>query len=156
MSFALPKPSNQDFRLTPPGLYLMKLKSMEETDGVDFTTQQPTKRMRWIFSIERVIDSNEPEEAEELVGEEFWAWTSITMGRKATMRAYVEALLGRPVEPDEEITTDDLLGKRLKATVAHYQKQNGETGSKISGVVPYKAKTVARAAAAEDEERDLF
>ena len=146
MSFALPKPTNQDFRPTPPGLFLMKLKDMERAEGRDFTTGEPTERMRWIFTIERVIDCDD-EEADSLVGEEFWAWTSITMGRKAHMRAYVEALLGRPVEPEEEITSDDLLGRRLKATVAAYTKQNGEPGTKISGVVPVKAVAPKPAAA---------
>lgn len=156
MTFSLPKANNVEFTLVPPGLYVMRLKEMQGgiPGNPDFADKDGNvkNRVRWVFTIEDVIDAVD-EDADEFIGEEFWAFTSETMGRKATMRAWVEALLGREVEEDDDLTNDDLVGKTARCTVIHYQKMNGDTGHKISSML--KAKPAKKRRRKADDDFDV-
>ena len=146
MSFTLPKASNSSGAAIPVGLYLVTLKHMEMEHRED-GPYGPQDRVKWIFTIDEVLDADD-DDALDKVGEELWSFTNSSMHVKATMRGYVEALLGRAVDEDEEVSTADLLGKRAKASVVPHTKQDGTKTTKLGTLTPYKR---ARRAAAEDE-----
>jgi hypothetical protein len=165
VSFTIPEVNNK-VAGAPEGLYVMELKDLVQEDAASMPNpkyKNSGPRIRWIFTIKRVIDSNDPE-AHDQVGEEFWAWSSLAMGRKATMRKWSEALLNRQLSEGEQITPTHLLGKRCKATVSLYMKETGEQGTKITSMLPFvpQARATAQpppaptpAAAADDELEDL-
>lgn len=151
MSFALPKVSNSTGASIPEGLYGVTLKEMQK-EHVEDGPYGPQDRVKWIFTVNEVIDAND-DEAEQKVGEELWAFTSLSMGKKAKMRAFAEALLGRALDEDEEIGTADLIGRRAKANVIPHTKQDGTQTTKLGTLTA--AKTSKRRARAEDED-ELF
>jgi hypothetical protein len=147
MSFALPTVTDSGFEQCPQGLYVLRLKEME--DGIEGREEFGSgERVKWVFEITRVIDAEpnessrdnpDPKSIEEWVGEEFWAFTSKSLNVKATMKAWAEALLGREITPADagKLQSSDLLGKSAKATVGR-----GQTGrQKITSLMPIKTKT---------------
>lgn len=120
------------------GQYLLKLASCAIVDGTNYQTKEPEKQLKWAWEIERVMEVEPTDEQQEHVGAEFWEWTSVrcTPNSKACARA--EALLGRPLATNEDLDTDLLLGRRVKATFIGYQRANGQPGTKIGPVVPYQ------------------
>ncbi|HQX61840.1 MAG TPA: hypothetical protein PK593_00125 [Thermomicrobiales bacterium] len=155
MSFTLPAATEGTFEQCPQGLYVFKLKAME--DGIEGREEYGGgERVKWVFEIARVIDANEneptrdvpnPKTIEDWVGEEFWAFTSKSMNSKATMRAWAEALLGREIAEGESLSASDLLGKAAKATVGR-----GQTGrQKITSMMPLKKKPKPVDDEADDE-----
>ncbi len=145
MSFALPTVTDSGFEQCPQGLYVLRLKEME--DGIEGREEFGSgERVKWVFEITRVIDAEpnessrdnpDPKSIEEWVGEEFWAFTAKSMNAKATMKAWAEALLGRELTKQDNLNASDLLGKSAKATVGR-----GQTGrQKITSLMPIKTKT---------------
>lgn len=157
MTFTLPKASDQvGYEQCPVGLYVFRVKEMQ--DGIEGSAEYGGgERVKWVFTVERVIDANDPEptadnpdpkSVEDWVGEEVWGFTSLSMNKKATMRSWAEALLGREIPEGEALMASDLIGKRAKATVGR-----GQTGrQKITSLVPYKPKQ--RQAPADVEPED--
>lgn len=156
MTFALPKATDQGFEQCPEGLWVLKLKSMER--GIQGDPQYGGgERVKWIFEIERVIDANEneptrdnpnPKPIDDWIGEEFWGFTSLSMAKKATMRAWAEALLGREIGEGDELNASELIGKRAKATVGRT-----DTGrQKITSMMPIKQKPKPQPEPEDDEE----
>lgn len=140
MTFTLPKANNSEFSPIPVGLYIVRLKSLEQQEPRPSQfSDEPQATAKWVFTVEQVIDSND-EDAEEKVGEELWGFTSITMGKKSKMRLWTEALLGRAVTEDDDIPTTALIGKRAKATIIPHTKQDGTETTKIGSMVPYKGR----------------
>lgn len=161
MSFTLPAATDATYEQCPIGLYVFKLKHLERGIQGDPRFGEG-ERVKWVFDIERVIDANEneptrdnpdPRSIEDWVGEEFWGFTSLSMGKKATMRGWAEALLGRTLEEKEQLNAGELIGKRAKATVGR-----SDTGrQKIMSLVPLKTKgKPAPQPEPEDDEGDLF
>ena len=156
MTFTLPAATETSFEQCPIGLYVFKLKSMER--GIEGNPQYGGgERVKWIFEIERVIDANEndpsadnpdPKPIEAWVGEEFWAFTSLNMGKKATMRAWSEALLGRSIADGEALNAGELIGKRAKATVGRNENER----QKIMSLVQIKGRAAPKPAPAPVEE----
>lgn len=139
MAFTLPKATNTEFSAIPVGLYVVRLKAMEEQEPqASQFSDEPKASVKWIFTIEQVIDANDEDEAEAKVGEEVWVFSSITMGKKAKMRAFAEALLGRAIDEKESITDEMLIGKRAKASIIPHTKTDGSETTKIGSLVPYK------------------
>lgn len=138
MSFALPKVNNAEFTGIPVGFYVARLKAMEKQEARPSQFHdEPQETVKWVFTIEQVIDSND-DDAENKVGEELWGFTSISMGRKAKMRHWAEALLGRELEEDDALAADDLIGKRAKVMVEPHTKQDGTKTTKIGSLQPYR------------------
>ncbi len=154
--FALPKVTEtSEFPLVPEGLYLFRLKSMENMGlGASFDGKEPKERVRWIFEIEEVISGDD--ESEDFVGQDFHAWTSYTMNIKSTMYKWATALLGREIDKDEEVGVDDLLGKRGRANVEHYEKKSGDTGHRIASMIKNKAPKKPKPVPVEDDDDELF
>jgi hypothetical protein len=103
-----------------PGQYILRLLSCDIVDGTNYRTQLPEDQLKWVWAIERVFELEPTEKQLEHVGEEAWEWTSprFTPNSKGCARA--EALLGRQMAINEEIDTDRLIGRRLKATYAPF------------------------------------
>lgn len=160
MSFTLPAATDTTFEQCPEGLWIFRLASME--DGIIGNPEYGDKpRVKWVFEIERVIDANEneptrdipnPKPIEDWIGEEFWGWSSKTMAKGATMRAWAEALLGREIPEGEQLKASDLIGKRGKATVGR-----GKTGrQKITSLLPAKSKPKAAPEPEPETDEDEF
>jgi len=151
MVFTLPAASDTTFEQAPVGLYVFKLKELER--GIQGDPQYGDKeRVKWIFEVVRVIDVNEnapsreipnPKMSEDWVGEEFWGFTSLSMGKKSTMRLWATALLGRDIDEGEQLNAGELIGKRAKATIGRSDTQR----AKITALVPYVTKGTAPKAA---------
>lgn len=121
-----------------PGLYLLELTNCELVDGTNYRTQQPEKQLKWTWRIERVMEIDPSPEQQEHVGVSYPEWSSIVCSPNSKARARAEALMSRPMTLNEEIDTDLLLGRRLKATFESYLRANGNPGSKIGPVAPYQ------------------
>lgn len=144
----LPAVTETDFTVTPEGIYIMSLKDFE--DGIEGNPQfGGGERCRWVFQIEQVVSSLD-EDAEDQVGEEFWAWTSKNMSKRANMYKYICALMGRTLEAGENANTDDLMGRKVKVQVIEYDKADGSVGTKIGGMQPFKANNRKKAAVQAD------
>lgn len=158
MSFALPTATEGTFEDCPQGLWVFRLKAME--DGIQGREEYGGgERVKWIFEITRVIDAEEneptrdvpdPKPIEDWIGEEFWAFSSKSMNRKATMRAWAEALLGREIADGEALNASHLIGKSAKVTVGR-----GQTGrQKITSMMPIKKSKAAPPPPDDDEPDD--
>ncbi len=148
-TFTLPQATNTDAYETPPaGVYLFALKGLER--GIQGAAEYGGgERCKWVFSIDKIIDTNEPDEADAYLGEEFWAFTSYParLGPKTKMRQYVEALLGRALDEGEEPDGDDLIGRKVKVTLA----PNDKGRRNIVAMMPHKTRR-APVVEPEDEE----
>lgn len=142
------------FEILPEGLYMFKLAGMENMGpGQAFDNErEPKDRIKWVFQIESVISGDD--DAEERVGEEVWFFTSLSMHRKATMRAWCEGLLGREIAEGEAVDTSDLIGKKGRANIVHYKKLTGDTGHKIASILKATTKKKAAPVVEEPEEED--
>lgn len=150
IDFALPKASNNTGSSIPIGTFIVRLKEMVKEEQVA-GPYGDADRVKWIFGVEQVVDSDD-DTAEDRIGDDLWAFTSLSMGRKAKMRAHAEALLGRPLDEDEQVGVTDLVGKRAKASVVPHIKQDGTATTKLGSLMPYKAKKAAKPA----DEDELF
>lgn len=155
-TFALPPATDGEaFEILPEGLYLFQLRGMENMGpGQAFDNErEPKDRIKWIFSIEDVISAED--EAEDRIGEEVWFFTSLSMHRKATMRAWAEGLLGREIADNERVDAGDLIGKRGRANIVHYKKLSGDTGHKIASMLKVsKSKRTKSAPPVEEDDED--
>lgn len=143
MPFTLP-PVNNSATMIAPGYYLLTLKEMVEEPprnpgAMNRFGQEEGPRCRWVFLIDRCLEPEPTEEQEAAIGQEFWAWSSISMGRKAKMREYAQALLGRELDDGEQVADHELISKRVKTTIVEYDKESGGKGTKIGTMAPYKA-----------------
>lgn len=153
--FALPTVSEAaEFPLVPEGFYVFRLKAMENAGlGKSFDDKPPKERVKWIFTIEEVISADD--EAEDFVGEEFWAWTTLSMNTRATMYGWAVALLGREIEEGEEIDSAHLIGKRARANIEHYKKLNEDTGHRIASLIKMtKAKKASKPTPVVEDDED--
>lgn len=148
MGLAFPKPKNADFKLVGEGLYLASLKHIGEPEKKTSEKYGDSVQVRLVWLIEGVLDDEE--DNEEFIGEEVWDFCTWSTGKKAKLRARIDALLGRPFEDDEDLNVDDVLGKRVKLNVEHYTKGNGDTGQKVASALAYRTKKKRRPV--EDDE----
>ena len=160
-NFSIPAATDgESFEILPEGLYQFRLADMENMGpGQAFDNErEPKDRIKWVFEIESVISGDE--EAEERVGEQVWFFTSLSMHRKSTMRAWCEGLIGREIAEGENVSADDMIGKRGRANIVHYKKLTGDTGHKIASLLkPVNKKRAAKPEPVEaeaDEDFDEF
>lgn len=145
----------ESFEILPEGLYEFRLVGMENMGpGQAFDNErEPKDRIKWVFEIESVISGDD--EAEERVGEQVWFFTSLSMHRKATMRAWCEGLLGREIAEGEAVDASDIIGKRGRANIVHYKKLTGDIGHKIASLLkPVSNKKRKPAPVVEDTDED--
>lgn len=157
----LPVAASGEFKLVPEATYAMKLVDMQEAEQNEnspfYDPNRP--RVKWVFQIVSVLDGDpDPTygDPEDFIGEEFFGYTSLNMGKRATMRAWAQGLLGREIEDGEQITSEDLIGKIGRCHVEHYEKQNGATGHKISAIKPYRKAKAKPEPVFEEDDEDPF
>lgn len=172
VSIAIPEASSGEFALVPEATYLMTLKDMQPAEQDESSPYyDPDKpRVRWIFVVKQVLDG-EPlldkngdvvADPEDFVGTEFHGYTSLNMHKRATMRAWVQGLLGREIVDGEKVESSDLIGKSGRCNVVHYEKQSGNTGHKIESIRPYrrgsqpKPAPVVEEPAEDEDDETLF
>lgn len=62
--------------------------------------------------------------------------SSTSFGVKSKARTWVEALLGRALQPGESVSTDDLLGARCLLVLGQRQRDDGSVFNTIEQVLP--------------------
>lgn len=157
-TFALPAATDAAFEQCPVGLFVMRLKELER--GIEGSPEYGGgERVKWVFAIERVIDANEnpptrdnpdPRAIEDWIGEDIWGFTSLSMGRKAKMRAWSEALLNREIAEGEALIASDLIGKRGKVTIGRSDTDR----AKITSIIAYQPTRAAEGKPAPAPEPD--
>lgn len=129
------------FAITP-GQYILRLTSCDLVDGTNYRTQEPEQQLKWVWTIERVFELEPTAAQMEHIGEEAWEWTSPRFTPNSKGCARVEALLGRTMAINEEIDTDKLLGRTLKATYAPWTSPStGKQSVRILAVQSYQDAT---------------
>lgn len=139
MTFTIPAASNASGSIYPVGLYVFELRTIGLDDKPSQFGDGP--RVALEFDVLSIIDSQDRKAAKAAMqrGDSYRAWCNLTMGRKATFRAWAEALLNRTLADGEKIDPSDLIGKRAKASVIAYTKQDGTEGVKIGALQPFVA-----------------
>jgi hypothetical protein len=143
-NFRIPRVHNRTATVPPPGLYIVTVNGIFKEAENRFNPD--VDRLRFDFLVEHVIDSEDPRRSAEFVGNVVHGWVNSTMGPKATLRAWAEALLQRFMDDDDELEVADLIGKQAKATYINYTKENGSPGVKLSNLAPYRPEPQAQQA----------
>lgn len=154
MALAFPTVKNTEFKLVGEGLYLASLKDVGEPRESESALYGKSTQVRLIWSIEQVLDGEE--DNEDSIGEEVWEYCTWSLGKKAKLRTRLEALLGRTLEEGEELNVSDVLGKRVKLNVVHYEKNDGTQGQKVASAVAYKAKKRRQVIEEDDDDSIPF
>lgn len=133
----------------PAGLYTVTLISIEQDDRVSQFNDGP--RAAWTFGVDSIIritpvpdpatnrENKAKAQAAIAEGMTLNAWTNISMNRKATMRGYIEALLGRTLANGEGCNPADVIGKKAEATLEEYTGQDGTQKVKLASLAPISA-----------------
>lgn len=139
-----------------PGMYLLKLLEIDEPEQQFYPE---THTYVWKFEVYDPTDTSTPvmipgKDGEPDKAATLWAFVGDSMGPKAKQRKYIEALLGRTLTPEDEISDSDIIGKTMQATLN--EKKNDKTGkwsNTIESVLPYNpsAKRGRRVATKTDE-----
>jgi hypothetical protein len=120
----------------PIGSYRVRLINLAPEDENKFKPEQ--LRIRWEFEVVAILSSLKLGEARRMMADEeiMMAWANLTMGRKAKMRQYAEALLDRELDEGEEIGDPGvLLGRECVAHVVETDKEGGGTQRVIGRMV---------------------
>lgn len=129
------EPANEGRTPFDPGTYVATLVKLEATEHKEFG---PGIRWRLVLS----PDLSDPDEvvvqADGETPAELFAATSKAMGPAANARKYAEALLGRPLEPEELLEPEQLIGKRMTVQIVDNKGKDGKIYSKVAGVNPYR------------------
>lgn len=64
------------------------------------------------------------------------ATSSVSLGPRSKARAWIEALLGRPLSPGESVDTDALIGLPCLVVVGQRQREDGATLNSVEAVLP--------------------
>lgn len=148
MSLVFGTATNTSAVITPPGLYLVRLANVEETES---TFNPGEMQLKWIFKIERVIDSSE-DEAEDAVGSELWGFSSKGGSLRHKARIWGEAIRGKPYDEGEPMDASELIGKLAKASVVPHTKQDGSETTKIGALTVHKTRKAQPVEPEDDEE----
>lgn len=125
-----------EYSAIPAGLYLARLKAIEE---IESRYNEGQTDLKWIFVVERVIDSND-DDAEKAVGEEIWGYSSKGASLKHKARLWAEAIRGRAYDEGETIRSDELIGKLVKISMVEHTRQDGTTTTKVGALTTHKTK----------------
>lgn len=133
-----------EFETIPTGEYLAQVTDIEAEEG-NFGPQ-----FKFVFEILKP----KAHEGRVKLG---WCSQKLTTGSKTSkMWKWVEAIFNRPIQPNEQIDTDDLIGRKVVLVLVAEQGDNGDEISKITSLKPYKQQepfpvTEAAKADARDE-----
>lgn len=146
MSFVFPPATDSAGMPWPPGIYQVTLLNIEPDDRPSRFDDKP--RAKWRFSVDKVVrlapvaDQAQRQEnrakAQKALNDhaELLAWCNTSMNRKATMRGWVEALLGKTIAVGEVANPRDVIGKSAEATLELYTGEDGAEKVKLTALAP--------------------
>jgi hypothetical protein len=111
----------EDYEPLPPGLYIGRLLDVESRESAN------GEYRRWSWEI---LEGSH-------AGQKVYANTSTNFGPQAKARQWVENVLGRSLEPGEQIGVEDLVGSRHHLMVENV-KRDGRTFDNVSAVHKYQ------------------
>lgn len=119
-----------EFNGVEPGNYSAVIESIEDTDG------QFGPQLQFEF---RVLDSGGNQTDATVRG-----WCSSKWGPKAKLYGWATAILrNKCPKANQPIDTDVLIGRKCDLVVKEYAKPDGQKGTKIDAVYPFKSMTAA-------------
>jgi hypothetical protein len=118
----------------PTGEYRVELTAIELSDG------PYGEQLRWTF---RVVEA----------GRHLVAYSTLSPSLASKCMRWASALLGRPIQPKEQVEFDALIGKTAIAVVVKKRKEDGREFNTIDDLLPLRSTTAAADATAEN---DLF
>lgn len=144
---------------TPMGLYIMQLDDLLDAGTSQFADNNGVynEQAKWVCTIVEVIDS-EADDEDALIGTKWIKYTNQNMGKKANMRKFTEAFLGRELDENEEADVDELVGSYAKV---HLAEKQGDKGTEVHVTMtpskgPKRAAKPAKKRAVDPEDDDDF
>jgi len=144
MGFVVSDTGGGDFKRVPPGVHIGRCFRLVDLGTQEETYEGETKLMRklciyWELHGEAedgtplMLDSGEPMT--------IWKEFTASLGKKANLRATLEAWRGKPFTDDEAKGFDvsKLIGAYCMLNVTHKQSQAGKTYAAISSITPLPA-----------------
>lgn len=130
-SFTLPAASNAAGMPWPAGIYQLTFLNISEDDRPSkFGT---TARCKLEFQVDKIVRLT-PQKSQELndqarldaraaltEGLTMVAWVNLTMARNSTLRAWIEALLGREIANGEVVNPAEAAGRQAEGVVEWYE-----------------------------------
>ena len=113
----------EEYTAVEIGDYRAKFTRYEEDEGIHGAM------VKWFFDLQD----------EEYEGRSISGISSTSFNPMSKMWAWVQALLGRPIEDGEEIDLDELIGREVMIDVDHKVTERG-TFEKIAGLRPVRRK----------------
>jgi hypothetical protein len=117
----------------PTGEYKVELTAIELEDG------NYGEQLKWTFSV--------PDKGRNLV-----AYSSLSASLASKCMRWAGALLGRPIQPKEQVDFEALVGKTAIAVVVKQRKDDGREFNKVDDLLPLRTATAGEPA----EEGDPF
>lgn len=146
MTFTLPAATNASGNPWPAGIYVVTLLNMEDDDRPSRFGDTP--RVKVTFSVDKVVrltPAKSPDEntkarqqAKEALAnaETLVAWCNKTMAKRATLRGWIEALLGREIGNNEVVNPLEAVGKQAEALLETYTGEDGADKVKLATLTP--------------------
>lgn len=143
---ALPAASNSSGSPWPPGIYQVTLQDIEEDDRISQFGEGP--RVKVTFTVDKVVrltpratpaeNAESKTKAKQALTDSstLVAWCNLTMNKRATLRGWIEALLGREIGNGEIVNPNEAIGKSAEATVEAYTGQDGTEKVKLTTLTP--------------------
>jgi hypothetical protein len=117
----------------PTGEYRVELTAIELSSG------QYGEQLKWTFSV--------PDKGRNLV-----AYSTLSASLASKCMRWAGALLGRPIQPKEQVDFEALVGKTAIAVVVKQRKDDGREFNKVDDLLPLRTATAGEPA----EEGDPF
>lgn len=149
MSFTFPAATDTAGMPWPAGIYEVTLLAIDPDDRPSRFGDTP--RAKWRFQVDKVTrlapvaDPVKRQEtrakAQKALNDqlELLAWCNVSMNKKATMRGWVEALLGRQIAVGEVANPRDVIGRRAEATLETYTGDDNTEKVKLTSLAPLVA-----------------
>ncbi len=139
----------------PMGLYVMQLTDIFDAGQSQFADNNGVfnQQAKWVCTIVEVIDT-EADDPDELIGTTYTKYTNQNMAKKANMRKFTEAFLGRDLDENEQADIDEIIGSYAKV---HLAEKQGDKGIEVHVTMtpskgPKRAAKKPKAAPVVDEE----
>jgi hypothetical protein len=144
-SFQFPAATNAQGNPWPAGIYQVTLADIVDDDQISkFNPDQ--QRVKVTFRVDKVVrlmpsspEARTAAKAALTENADLIAWCNKTMSKRATLRGWIEALLGRELGVSEVVSPADALGKSAEALLEAYQGQDGTERVKLTTLTPIAA-----------------
>lgn len=146
MTFTLPAATNSSGNPWPAGIYQVTLLNMEDDDRP--SKYEQTARVKVTFTVDKVVRLTPAKTADENVKAKqaarealadnvtLVAWCNKTMAKRATLRGWIEALLGREIGNAEIVNPLEAVGRQAEAVLEQYTGEDGTEKVKLATLTP--------------------